>query len=448
VTADAATLVILAVVAYTEGGVAAVGFAAAARILPRAIAGPWAALVTDRYPRARVIALAHGVCMLQLLALSGVVALHLPLLVVYGLVVFGSVLSAVVKPASCALVPQLVAERQELTGANALYCTMEGAGTLLGPALAGVLVGVFGPSFAFAAIALLSTTGLIVSLAIRSPAPSRAVPRRGTGWGLGEMAAGVESLLDARVRDVFILVSAQTGMRGFLNVFVVAAAISLLDLGEAGSGGLFSMIGLGGLVGSFLSFRIVTSRRLALPFACGVAAWGCAVLAIAAWPSPLVAWVVLAGLGLGNAIEDVAAWTVLQREIADDRLGRALGLLQSAAEACMAVGSLAAPLLIATLGLRGAMALSGAALVLLVLVRWSGVRKTDQAAASTAPCEPLNQRWMRVRGLLPSLNRVAPVAQPTDRSNDPEDRSTETTFVQRGNTTGGLAPLSGCALLH
>jgi len=36
VTADAATLVILAVVAYTEGGVAAVGFAAAARILPRA----------------------------------------------------------------------------------------------------------------------------------------------------------------------------------------------------------------------------------------------------------------------------------------------------------------------------------------------------------------------------------------------------------------------------
>jgi MFS family permease len=134
------------------------------------------------------------------------------------------------------------------------------------------------------------------------------------------------------------------------------------------------------------------------------------VLAIAAWPSPGVAWVVLAGLGLGNAIEDVAAWTVLQRQISEDRLGRALGLLHSAAEACMAVGSLAAPLLIAMLGLRGAMGLSGAALVLLVLVRWSGVRLADQAVDS--PGEPLNQRWMRIRALLPSFNRLAPVAQP------------------------------------
>jgi len=78
----------------------------------------------------------------------------------------------------------------------------------------------------------------------------------------------------------------------------------------------------------------------------------------------------------------------------------------------MAVGSLAAPLLIATLGLRGAMALSGAALVLLVLVRWSGVRKTDHAVPSTDPFEPLTQRWMRVRRLLPSLNRLAPVTRP------------------------------------
>jgi len=122
--------------------------------------------------------------MLQLLALSAVVALHWPLLVVYALVVFGSLVAAVVKPASCALVPQLVAERQELTAANALYCTMEGAGTLLGPALAGVLVGVFGPSFAFAAIAVLSMTGVVVTLGIRCPAPTRAEPRRGAGQAM------------------------------------------------------------------------------------------------------------------------------------------------------------------------------------------------------------------------------------------------------------------------
>jgi hypothetical protein len=111
-------------------------------------------------------------------------------------------------------------------------------------------------------------------------------------------------------------------MRGLLNVFIVAAAVSLLGLGEAGAGGLLSLLGLGGLLGSGLSFGLIAGCRLALPCAGGVAAWGVAVLAIAVWPTSGVAWLALAGLGLGDAVEDVSGLRLRHWLIPDHRLGR------------------------------------------------------------------------------------------------------------------------------
>ena len=89
----------------------------------------------------------------------------------------------------------------------------------------------------------------------------------------------------------------------------------------------------------------------------------------------------MAGLGLGNAVEDVAGLTLLHRLIPEHRLGRAFGVFWGVASASLAAGSLGAPALIAVLGVRGAMAVSGAALVLLVLGLWGQVRQADAAAA-------------------------------------------------------------------
>jgi MFS family permease len=414
VSAEYAALVVLSVFAYTEGGLAAVGIAAAARFLPMAVAGPWGAVLTDRYSRVQVLAAAHAVCALQLVVLGAIALLHLSLLAVFALVALGAVLSAVVRVATNALAPQVVARPEELTGANAVCSTMEAAGTLLGPALAGVLLGVVGPAFAFVAIAPLCLAGVVVTLCIRTADRADAAATPSAGGRVGELIAGFESVVrDARARDISILFIAQTCMRGLLNVFVVAAAVSLLGLGESGAGGLFSAIGLGGLLGSGLSFGMLTGRRLALPFACGVALWGLAVLAIAAWPAPCVAWIVLAGLGLGNAIEDVAGLTLLQRVIGDRHLGRALGALWGAVDASLAVGSLAAPMLIEILGLRGAMGLSGAGLVLLVLVLWSRVRQADEAVASRRePVQRRQPRRMLARLPRPSFDLVVRTLQP------------------------------------
>jgi hypothetical protein len=302
----------------------------------------------------RVVAAMHALCALQLVAAGLAVALHLSLLVLCGLVALGAVLSALVRPVSSALVPQLVDGPEELAGANAVGSTMEAGAMLVGPAVAGALLAVVAPPFAFVAIALLSVAGAVVTFGIRPATSVRAAaPTRG-GGGLGHLLAVFEPLLgDGRVRAIVGLAMAQAVIRGLLNVFVVAAAVSLLGLGEAGAGGLLSLLGLGGLLGPGLSFGLAAGRRLALPFAGGVAAWGGAVLAIAAWPTPSVAWSALAGLGLGNAVEDVAGFTLLHRLIPEHRLGRAFGVLWGVASASVAAGSLGAPALIAVCRPRG-----------------------------------------------------------------------------------------------
>lgn len=63
-------------------------------------------------------------------------------------------------------------------------------------------------------------------------------------------------------------------------------------------------------------------------------------------PRPWVAWVALAVVGFGNAMEDVFGFTLLNRFIADDVAGRAFGMFWGMAAGGLAAGSLPAPVLI------------------------------------------------------------------------------------------------------
>jgi MFS family permease len=113
-----AVLVGLSALAYAAGGLAAVGIAGAAYVLPAAAVAPLAAPVADRYPRARVLTIIHALWAADLLALGLLAALHLPLLAICAVVALGSVVAAPFRPAVSALVPQLVEQPHELTAAT------------------------------------------------------------------------------------------------------------------------------------------------------------------------------------------------------------------------------------------------------------------------------------------------------------------------------------------
>ena len=60
----------------------------------------------------------------------------------------------------------------------------------------------------------------------------------------------------------------------------------------------------------------------------------------------------LAGVGAGNTVVDVAAITLLQRSAPAEVIGRVFGVLESIMLAAIGAGSILAPALIALIGVR------------------------------------------------------------------------------------------------
>lgn len=382
-TAEWGLLVALSVVAFDRGGPVAVGLVGVVQVLPGALLGPLTGVVADRRSRPRVLAVVHGCWCLMVLGQAALVAAGAPLAAVLVLLGAGSVAAALFKPCVTALVPQLVRDPAELVSANAAYSLAEAAGTVAGPLLAGALLAVAGPPVGLACLAVVPAAAAVVSLLIRTEhQPARARAAAGARVLL-EPLRGFPALLAPGARLVFGVFLAQTAVRGLLTVFVVVLALTTATgVGGATTGVLFAAIGVGGLVGALGSVGAGRGGHRARWFALGALLWGLPVLVIGLWPHLVVALVALSALGLGNALLDVNGFTLLHRLVPDHLAGRAFAAFWSATDGALALGAVLAPVLIAVLGLPGAMVVTGAVLAVAPVLLWPWLRRVDAHAGA------------------------------------------------------------------
>ena len=162
-------------------------------------------------------------------------------------------------------------------------------------------------------------------------------------------------------------------------MLVVMAAIDLLALGEVGVGTLTSAIGAGAIVGSLFATLLSRSSRLAVWFGVGVALWGAPLVVIAGYPSFGTAVLMLACVGVGNALVDVGLFTLPARLVSDAVLARVFTALESVIAMSVAAGSLTAPIAIGAFGRAGALVAIGVIGPVLVLLCWSRLRALDAA---------------------------------------------------------------------
>ena len=151
----------------------------------------------------------------------------------------------------------------------------------------------------------------------------------------------------------------QTVVAGALGVFNVVLALEVFDLGNAGVGYLDSAFGVGGIIGGILAAGLSGSRRLGAWFALGAMVWGVGIALVGAAPTALVVFALLAGVGAGNTVVDVAAITLIQRSAPAAVLARVFGVIESVLLTGLGVGSILAPALIAWLGARPAIIVTG-----------------------------------------------------------------------------------------
>jgi hypothetical protein len=99
----------------------------------------------------------------------------------------------------------------------------------------------------------------------------------------------------------------------------------------------------------------------------------------------------LAVVGAANSVEDVAAFTLLQRLIPDRILTRAFGVVWSLAMGGVALGSVAAPALVEAVGPREAFIAVGAILPLLTVATYRRLADIDSKAAPVPELEFLQR---------------------------------------------------------
>jgi MFS family permease len=386
IAAEWAHFVAFGVFAYEQGGASGVGIAGLVRLLPAALIAPFAASFGDRFPRERFLLV---MTLLASAALVGsAVAFYADLDVL--VFVFAAVLGlavTLIRPALQALLPSLARTPTELIASNAATSTIESLGTLLGPVFAGVLVSVSDAGTVFASGAAMVLLGAIllarVSVEGQGLAPL-AVDERGARQ---MAAAGFRAIAQAPgARLVVGLIVAQTFVRGCINVLIVVAAFRVFDGGAQAVGYMTAAIGVGGLVGGIGSMTL-GGRRLAVAFGLALVFWGLPIVLIGPWPELAFGIAMLAVVGAANSVEDVAGFTLLQRLVPDRLLTRVLGVTWSLAMGGVALGSIAAPVLVDALGPRAAFVAVGCLLPLLSLGAYRSLVAIDNAVAPAPELE-------------------------------------------------------------
>ena len=396
--ADWSAFVALSIYAYDFGGAAAVGLLGLVRALPAALGVPAGSAMADRTRRERVLFFVQATRAVALAASAVVVAVGGQHWAVFLLAGITAGLGAAYRPAQLALVPLLARTPQELVATNVSGSILEGLAVLIGPALAGILLTFTGTDVVLAICAAISAWAALLVARISS---GPYVPARGDG-AIADLSAGLRTLArEPNTRLIIGLFASQTFVRGLLNVLLVVTAFRLLDIGQSGVGFLNAAFGAGGLLGGMAGLALVSLRRLARPFAAGLVMWGVPLTLIGIWPHTSWTVVCLAVVGAGNAVLDIAGFTLIQRGIDDAVLARVFGVFEVLVIAALGAGSIVGPLLVDRLGPRSALVVAGSILPVLTIFTFPRLRAIDGAVV-------IPERQLRMLQSIPLFNPLPP----------------------------------------
>ncbi len=252
------------------GSAAALGMVSFAGSLPLLLLTYFGGIIADRYDRKRIIITAQICAMVEATVLTALT--FSGLITVTWLVVLALIrgtITAIELPARQSFLPELVGKDQ-LTNAIGINSAIWNTSRTLGPALAGILIGVFGETICFGINAVSYLAALCTLLMLT---PKHRVQPTPAEKAASEKAANHSVwsvLMDPKIKYLLLL-SAATSIFGF-QYGVLLPVVSDKVLGGAAStlGFLSAASGLGALFGSLVLANRSNSKwvRRGLGFAC------------------------------------------------------------------------------------------------------------------------------------------------------------------------------------
>jgi len=356
-----------------------------AYILPGVLFSSVAGVFVDRWDRRRTMI---GVNLLQAAIIPFLLLARSPetIWIVYLVGFLEATLSRFFMPAESALLPKLVGE-EHLISANSLNALNDNLARIVGPAIGGVLLGVFGlqsvivaDAVSYALAALLIT--LIVVPAVVKTAVSPAVKESAKAkfmqvWQ--QLVAGLKVIKQSHIlTNAFIVVGIALFGDAIMSAVMVVFAQEVMDLGADGFGWILTARGIGGLLGGLLIAQLGQRFSTTQLVAGGLVLSGAIVLVIVNVPSLLVAvpLMIIAGIPLIAWI--VSLQTIFQQATADEYRGRVFGSFGTVSALLMAVGALMAGGITDVVGSAILMSVASLIYIFSGLLGWVLLRKPIQ----------------------------------------------------------------------
>jgi MFS family permease len=251
--------------------------------------------------------------------LTGAVIGNPPLGLIYGAVALISGASAIDSSVRQATVPRLVG-RELLASAMALNQVVFNATALIGPALAGIVIGRVGLAAAYG-FDLVSYVAMLLVVSTISPVPPEAGQHLETGWSA--VVRGFAYLKGRRVLQAAFGVDLVAMIFGMPRALFPLLAVAQFHRGTEVVGLLFAAPAVGALAGALTGGWVSRVRHQGQAVMWAVVAWGASVAAFGLVGDRLwLAFLLLAVAGAADVVSAIFRGTIIQLSAPDELRGR------------------------------------------------------------------------------------------------------------------------------
>lgn len=325
--------------------------------------GPFAGVWVERLNRRKLLVWTQAAAALQSLAMAALTLTHvINLWEIIGLAAFQGLINSFDMPGRQSFLVQMVDDRSDLSNAIAINSSMANGARLVGPAIAGMVIALFGEGWCFL-IDGVSYFAVIASLLLMRI--NRKEFRRQTTGMLEEMSEGWSYVRTFRPIRTILLLFALLSLMGWpYSVLLPIFAGKVLHGGPHTLGWLTGASGVGALISGFSLALRKSVAGLTRMIQISAALFGTGLILFGLSHTLWLSLVLMLVVGFGMMQSAAASNTVIQSLVPEDKRARVMSYYTMAFFGASPFGSLLAGILAHQIGAPHAVMITGAFCIL------------------------------------------------------------------------------------
>jgi MFS family permease len=352
------------VLELTNNDAAMLGLVTAIQFLPAMLLSLYGGLLADRFSKRKLLILTNtgaGLTsvVLGLLVVGGMVQLWHVFVLALALGVF----TAIDSPIRVSFTSELVG-KDDLANAVSLNSANFNVGRLVGPALSGYLIFLYGtgPSFL---INTVTYVFMVVTLLVIRDQDLHITVKPAKDNKLAEAFAYVKSRPDLMLVMMTVFFTTTFGLN--FQIFIALMATKEFNMGPDQFGALGSILAIGSLSGALLAARL-EKHRTTQNILRGAGLFGILLMLSAYLPSPLLFAIMLPIMGATALLTLISANTYVQGNTSNALRGRVMGIYLMIFMGGTPIGSPLIGFVAAAVGIRLTIVLCGLVLLIAALI--------------------------------------------------------------------------------